>query len=156
MPKYYQHALAFLFTINEINKNAKPMPNATLGHQMLDNSFNARRSSWNTLELLFSKVKLSNYNCVRGKKLMAAIGGLTSQNSMQKANILNAYKIPQVCVFIGMFLHRCALSMQRSGDLLPVPYLYPLPSVEVDRTTQQKLLSLQILWASWNDRAMAL
>ncbi|XP_066486982.1 vomeronasal type-2 receptor 26-like [Tiliqua scincoides] len=80
---------------SEINKNAKLMPNATLGHQMLDDSFNSRRTTWNTLELLFSKVKLSNYNCVRGKKLMAAIGGLTSQNSMQMANILNAYNIPQ-------------------------------------------------------------
>ncbi|XP_066487005.1 vomeronasal type-2 receptor 26-like [Tiliqua scincoides] len=97
--KYYQHALAFLFAINEINKNAKLMPNATLGHQIWDNSFDLRETTWNTLDFLFSKTTL-NYNCVRGKKLMAAIGGLTSQNSMQMANILNAYKIPQLHSFL--------------------------------------------------------
>ncbi|XP_067318510.1 vomeronasal type-2 receptor 26-like [Anolis sagrei] len=42
------------------------------------------------------KVKiLPNYNCQGHKKMVAVIGGLTSEFSMQMANVLGIYKLPQ-------------------------------------------------------------
>ncbi|XP_053120228.1 vomeronasal type-2 receptor 26-like [Hemicordylus capensis] len=97
MPKNYQQALASVFAIEEINKNAKLLPNTTLGSWIFDNYFNPRMTYWNTLNLVFmGQWHIPNYNCVRDKKFMAAIGALTSQNSIQMGNILNTYKTPQL------------------------------------------------------------
>ncbi|XP_062992997.1 vomeronasal type-2 receptor 26-like [Elgaria multicarinata webbii] len=97
IPKNYQYVLAFLFAVHEINKNAGLLSNITLGSAVYDNAFNSRRSSWATLDFLFpGQGSHTNYHCVEKKKVMALIGGLTSQNSIQMANILNAYKQPQL------------------------------------------------------------
>ncbi|XP_053120230.1 vomeronasal type-2 receptor 26-like [Hemicordylus capensis] len=97
MPKNYQQALASVFAIEEINKNAKLLPNITLGSKIFDNNFNPIMTYWNTLNLVYmGQWSLPNYNCVRKKKFMAAIGALTAQNSIQMANILNTYKTPQL------------------------------------------------------------
>ncbi|XP_042329771.1 vomeronasal type-2 receptor 26-like [Sceloporus undulatus] len=100
-PKNYQYVLAFVFAIHEINNNARLLPNITLGSQIYENAFSPLIASWATLDLLFtSEGNPMNYLCKREKKLMAIIGGLTSYNSIQMANILNAYKIPQLCSFL--------------------------------------------------------
>ncbi|XP_053120234.1 vomeronasal type-2 receptor 26-like [Hemicordylus capensis] len=97
MPKNYQHVLAFDFAIHEVNKIHHLLPNVTLQYEIYDNLFNPFRTYWSLLDLLFTgQGNPLNYNCVRRKKLMAIIGGLTSQNSIQMANILNMYKIPQL------------------------------------------------------------
>ncbi|XP_062992996.1 vomeronasal type-2 receptor 26-like [Elgaria multicarinata webbii] len=86
-----------MFAFHEINNNAELLPNTTLDSKIYDNAFNARQSSWATLDFLFtSQGNPPNYECVREKKLMAVIGGLTSQNSIQMTNILNTYKVPQI------------------------------------------------------------
>ncbi|XP_044289024.1 vomeronasal type-2 receptor 26-like, partial [Varanus komodoensis] len=95
--KNFQHVLAFVFAIHEINKDAELLPNTTLGSKIYDNAFNSRKACVNTLDLLFTMRRdPPNYNCVRKDKLMAVIGGLTSPNSIQMAVVLNTYKIPQV------------------------------------------------------------
>uniref|UniRef100_A0ABM5GQ36 Vomeronasal type-2 receptor 26-like n=1 Tax=Pogona vitticeps TaxID=103695 RepID=A0ABM5GQ36_9SAUR len=97
IPKNYQHILAFAFAIRQINQNAQLLPNITLGYKIYDNSFNPWKTCGNTLDLLFmSKRHLPNYNCGRKEKVVAAIGGLTSENSMQMANIFSIYNIPQL------------------------------------------------------------
>ncbi|XP_078234365.1 vomeronasal type-2 receptor 26-like [Pogona vitticeps] len=97
IPKNYQHILAFAFAIRQINQNAQPLPNITLGYKIYDNCFNPWKTCGNTLDLLFmSKRHLPNYNCGRKEKVVAAIGGLTSENSMQMANIFSIYNIPQL------------------------------------------------------------
>ncbi|XP_062992998.1 vomeronasal type-2 receptor 26-like [Elgaria multicarinata webbii] len=97
IPKNYQYVLAFLFAVHEINKNDGLLSNTTLGSAVYDNAFNSRRCSWATLDFLFpGQGSHTNYHCVEKKKVMALIGGLTSQNSIQMANILNAYKQPQL------------------------------------------------------------
>lgn len=104
IPKNYQHVLAFVFAMNEVNKNPELLPNTSLTAKVLDNYFSAVRTSGATLDLLFlGKVHYPNYNCVRRKKVLAVIGCLTSQNSIQTSNILNTYKIPQVCVEVGRY-----------------------------------------------------
>ncbi|KAH0626285.1 hypothetical protein JD844_001189 [Phrynosoma platyrhinos] len=95
MPRNYQIVLAFAFAIHEINKNAKLLPNITLGSKIYDNMFNSMRACANILDLLFMG-DLCNYNCGRQNRLMAIIEGLSFHASMQMANLLNTYKIPQL------------------------------------------------------------
>ncbi|XP_062993018.1 vomeronasal type-2 receptor 26-like [Elgaria multicarinata webbii] len=97
IPKNYQHVLAFVFAMSEINKDAKLLPNITLGAKIYDNAFNAIRTYWTTLDLLFRGLRNpSTYKCNRREEPMAALGGLNSQTSIQMANILNMFKIPQL------------------------------------------------------------
>nr|XP_028560436.1 vomeronasal type-2 receptor 26-like [Podarcis muralis] len=97
MPKNYQHVLAFVFAIQEVNKNNHLLPNITLVTDIYDNAFHSMFTYWATLDLLFTgHIDPYNYKCGREQKLMAIIGGLTSQSSTQIASILNTYKIPQL------------------------------------------------------------
>ncbi|XP_077774115.1 vomeronasal type-2 receptor 26-like [Podarcis muralis] len=97
IPKNYQHVLAFIFAMQEINKNAKFLPNITLGSTFYENAFNPSLTCWKTLALLSMGQRIiPNYHCNGEDKLIAVVGGLTSQNSLQIANILNTYKIPQL------------------------------------------------------------
>ncbi|XP_042329737.1 vomeronasal type-2 receptor 26-like [Sceloporus undulatus] len=93
----YQHILAFIFAIHEINRNVALLPNVTLGFRISDNAFNSRRTCWTTISLLFlGQGNSVNYHCGRVDNLMSVIGGLTAENSIQMANILSTYKIPQL------------------------------------------------------------
>ncbi|XP_053120260.1 vomeronasal type-2 receptor 26-like, partial [Hemicordylus capensis] len=97
MPKNYQHVLAFIFAIQEINRNDHLLPNITLGLEIYDNVFNPLRAVGNTLQFLFTgQGNPFNYNCDGKQQLVLAIGGLTSPNSMQMASVFNTYKIPQL------------------------------------------------------------
>ncbi|XP_061447558.1 vomeronasal type-2 receptor 26-like [Rhineura floridana] len=95
--KNFQYVLAFVFAVHEINENAVLLPNTTLGSRIYDNIFSASKTYWNILDILFTGQRNPpNYNCDREKKPLAIIGGLTSQNSIQMANILNVFKVPQL------------------------------------------------------------
>ncbi|XP_062993030.1 vomeronasal type-2 receptor 26-like [Elgaria multicarinata webbii] len=96
IPKNYQQVLAFVFAIHAINKDAELLPNTTLGFKIYENSFDSRQSCKNALKLLFTgQGDPTNYNCAREDQAVAAIGGLTSQTSIQMARVFNAYKVPQ-------------------------------------------------------------
>ncbi|XP_078234905.1 vomeronasal type-2 receptor 26-like [Pogona vitticeps] len=97
IPKNYQHVLAFLFAIHEINKDNKLLPNTTLGSVVADDFFSAWRACKATLDLLFrSQGNVLNYSCEKGARLLAVIGALTSPSSIQMANVLSTYKVPQL------------------------------------------------------------
>lgn len=101
MYKNYQHALAFIFAIYEINKNPRLLPNITLGFHIYDDQFYARITYATILDLLFTQQRnIPNYKCVRGKDVLSVTGGLSIDNTIQMATILSIYKIPQVCAFI--------------------------------------------------------
>ncbi|XP_063158590.1 vomeronasal type-2 receptor 26-like [Candoia aspera] len=101
LPKNFQHVLAFTFAIQEINMNENLLPNITLGSKVYENAFNPQKASEYLLGLLFLEQSCPpNYNSVKDQKLMAVIGDLPSPNTIQMANILNAYKIPQLRVFL--------------------------------------------------------
>uniref|UniRef100_A0ABM5GQ40 Vomeronasal type-2 receptor 26-like n=1 Tax=Pogona vitticeps TaxID=103695 RepID=A0ABM5GQ40_9SAUR len=116
IPKNYQHILALAFAIHEINTNDELLPNITLGYKIYDNKFDSWRATQTTLHLLFRvKGNPLNYNCEKTEQVLAVVGGLTSQNSMQMAHILSIYNIPQVSY--GSFEE--ALS-----DNIQFPFLY--------------------------------
>ncbi|XP_061447771.1 vomeronasal type-2 receptor 26-like [Rhineura floridana] len=99
--KYYQHVLALVFAVKEINDNPRILPNVTLGFHIYDSYFNEKMTYQTTLNILFHmKRTVPNYKCDTQKNLIAAIGGLNSETSLSMATILSIYKIPQVSYFL--------------------------------------------------------
>nr|XP_056719676.1 vomeronasal type-2 receptor 26-like [Euleptes europaea] len=95
--KFYQHILAFLFAINEINENPEILPNVTLGSHIYDSYNEARLTYRTTLDLLFKLQRfVPNYKCDTQKNLIAAVGGLGFDTSFRMADILGLYKTPQL------------------------------------------------------------
>ncbi|KAF7234662.1 Vomeronasal type-2 receptor 26, partial [Varanus komodoensis] len=96
MTKFYQHILALVFAIDEINENPKILPNATLGFHIYDSYTDSRMTYHTTLNLLFNSHRfVLNYKCGVHKNVVAAIGGLSFDASSRMAEILGLYKIPQ-------------------------------------------------------------
>nr|XP_020665198.1 vomeronasal type-2 receptor 26-like [Pogona vitticeps] len=97
MTKFYQHILALVFAIKEINKNPRILSNVTLGFQIYDSYTNARMSYRVTLDVLCqSKTFIPNYKCGNKHHLIGVIGGFDSEISSYIADILDHYKIPQL------------------------------------------------------------
>ncbi|XP_077774148.1 vomeronasal type-2 receptor 26-like [Podarcis muralis] len=95
--KFYQHILALVFAVDEINENPKILPNATLGFHIYDSYFDSRMTYRNTLDLLFkSHHFVPNYICGIQKNVVGVIGGLSSDTSTSMADILGLHKIPQM------------------------------------------------------------
>ncbi|XP_062992923.1 vomeronasal type-2 receptor 26-like [Elgaria multicarinata webbii] len=97
LPKHYQHILAFVFAIKEINENPQILPNVTLGFHIYDSCDNARKTYHATMLLLTTLENVvPNYVCDIQNRLTAVIGGLDSEISLFVANILDTYKTPQL------------------------------------------------------------
>nr|XP_028560584.1 vomeronasal type-2 receptor 26-like [Podarcis muralis] len=95
--KFYQHILALVFAVDEINGNPKILPNVTLGFHIYDSYSDSRMTYKNTLDLLFkSHHFVPNYICGIQKKVVGVIGGLSSDTSSSMADVLGLYKIPQI------------------------------------------------------------
>lgn len=100
LPKNIQHFLAFWFAIIEVNKNPKLLPNVTLGFRLLDNLCDGRLTYFTTMQLLTSGgVRTNNYNCDTKNSVLAIVGGLASENSIEISNIASTYKMAQVWTF---------------------------------------------------------
>ncbi|KAM3823745.1 vomeronasal type-2 receptor 26-like [Vipera latastei] len=83
-------------TVKEINENPHILPNVTLGFHIYDSHFSAERTYHATMLLLYSLKKfVPNYICGIQSRLTAVIGGLDSKTSIDIANILDSYKVPQ-------------------------------------------------------------
>ncbi|XP_062993146.1 vomeronasal type-2 receptor 26-like [Elgaria multicarinata webbii] len=96
LTKFYQHILALVFAINEINENPKILPNVTLGFHIYDSYYNVRMTYRTTLDLLFKSHQIvPNYKCGFQKNLIGVIGGLSADTSACMAHVLGLYKIPQ-------------------------------------------------------------
>ncbi|ELV12649.1 Vomeronasal type-2 receptor 26 [Tupaia chinensis] len=97
----YQYVLAFLFAIEEINKNPNLLPNISLGSDI----YNALPSEQQTLEnallwLCGGNQYRPNYNCQTQKKSVAIVAGTTLAFSAQIETLLELYKIPQLHPFL--------------------------------------------------------
>uniref|UniRef100_A0A8C5RWL9 G-protein coupled receptors family 3 profile domain-containing protein n=1 Tax=Laticauda laticaudata TaxID=8630 RepID=A0A8C5RWL9_LATLA len=93
----YQHILALVFAMKEINENTQLLSNVSLGFHILNSYFLARRIYLASMELLSTQDKLiPNYKCHIQNKIVGVIGGPNSQVSLDMMNILSAYKIPQI------------------------------------------------------------
>ncbi|XP_053117312.1 vomeronasal type-2 receptor 26-like [Hemicordylus capensis] len=94
--RFYQHILALVFAIHEINKDLGILPNITLGFHIYDTYSNQRMAYRTTLDLLFKSQRfVPNYKCGIQRNLIGVIGGIDSDTSSHMADILGLYKIPQ-------------------------------------------------------------
>ncbi|XP_060137369.1 vomeronasal type-2 receptor 26-like [Zootoca vivipara] len=99
--KFYQHILALVFAVNEINGNPSILPNVTLGFHIYDSYYDARMTYQTTMDLLFKFRRfVPSYKCNTQKNLIAVIGGLGSDVSVQMAELLSLYKYPQLHPFL--------------------------------------------------------
>ncbi|KAG6466752.1 type-2 vomeronasal receptor [Crotalus adamanteus] len=95
--KFYQHLLALVFAVKEINKDPHILPNITLGFHIYDSYSHALMTYRTTLDLLFKLHKIvPNYICGTQKKIMGIIGGMSPETSIRMAEILQLFKIPQI------------------------------------------------------------
>ncbi|XP_062992822.1 vomeronasal type-2 receptor 26-like [Elgaria multicarinata webbii] len=96
MPKNYQHVLALVFAVMEINENPANLPNVSLGFHIFDNYYSSQMTYEATLRLLSTQNKfVPNYKCNIQDHLIAVIGGLDSETSCYMATVLSTYRIPQ-------------------------------------------------------------
>ncbi|XP_070586508.1 vomeronasal type-2 receptor 26-like [Erythrolamprus reginae] len=97
VPKYYQHIVALAFAVQEINKNSEILSNVTLGFNIYDSYFNAQKTNHATMLLIYNMKRFfPNYICGIQNHLTSIIGGLDAKISINVANILDIYKIPQL------------------------------------------------------------
>ncbi|KAH0626631.1 hypothetical protein JD844_001719 [Phrynosoma platyrhinos] len=138
VPKNYQHVLAFLFAVKELNDNPNILPNVSLGFHICDSYYNAKMTYMNTLNLLFNVKKIiPNYNCELKRNVMAVIGGLDSETSLHIANFLNIYKIPQITYsFFAPLMN----------DNVEFPFIYQMVPREADQYRGLVQLFLHFQW----------
>nr|XP_056720316.1 vomeronasal type-2 receptor 26-like [Euleptes europaea] len=97
MPKNYQHVLALIFAVKEINENPTILPNVSLGFHICDKNYSPQKTFRGTMGLLSTRHKfIPNYKCDIQNNLIAVIGGLVPRTTINMATILNSYKIPQL------------------------------------------------------------
>lgn len=93
----YQHILAIVFAVKEINGNPHILTNTTLGFNIYNNYFNPKLTYAATMEILATADRfIPNYKCDFGNNLIAVIGGPNSNYFLHIATILSKYKIVQV------------------------------------------------------------
>ncbi|KAK9397381.1 type-2 vomeronasal receptor [Crotalus adamanteus] len=123
VPKNYQHILALVFAVKEINENPHLLPNVTLGFHIFDSYFSSQKTYYAIMLLLYNlKSFVPNYIYGIHNNLIAVIGGLDSKTSIDIANILDIYKVPQVHHFLkSLSFNNSAgdeVSLNCNGELL--------------------------------------
>nr|XP_028560580.1 vomeronasal type-2 receptor 26-like [Podarcis muralis] len=120
--KFYQHILALVFAVDEINDNPGILPNVTLGFHIYDSYTDSKMTYRSTLDLLFKSYHfVPNYKCGIQNNVIGVIGGLESDISSHLADILGLYKIPQLHSFLqGMSFNNSAgdeITLNEHGEL---------------------------------------
>ncbi|XP_015670497.1 vomeronasal type-2 receptor 26-like [Protobothrops mucrosquamatus] len=92
----YQHILALVFAVKEINADRTVLTNITLGFNIYNNYFDPKLTYAATMEILSTPSRfIPNYKCDFQNNLVAVIGGPNSNDFLHIATILSKYKISQ-------------------------------------------------------------
>ncbi|XP_060546919.1 vomeronasal type-2 receptor 26-like [Pantherophis guttatus] len=92
----YQHILAFVFAVKEINENIQMLHNISLGFSIYNDYFTGSLTYLTSLKLLSTWGKfIPNYRCDVQGTTVAVIGGPNSKACLFMATILSIYKLPQ-------------------------------------------------------------
>ncbi|XP_021108029.1 vomeronasal type-2 receptor 116-like [Heterocephalus glaber] len=96
IPNSYQNVLAFLFAIEEINKDPHVLPNISLGYEYHNFLYSHWRMLESSLTLLTGQSEIPNYSCRKESKSIAVLTGTLWATSAQIGTLLELYKFPQV------------------------------------------------------------
>ncbi|CAH2314886.1 vomeronasal type-2 receptor 26-like [Pelobates cultripes] len=93
----FYNFLSLVFTVDEINRNPKILPNVTLGYNIYDSYVDLFRAVQGAVRLYSgNKKQYPNYNCDNSSVLAAVIEGMPPSFSTQYANIFGIYNYPQI------------------------------------------------------------
>ncbi|XP_053319873.1 extracellular calcium-sensing receptor-like [Spea bombifrons] len=96
----YQQLQAFIFAVEEINRNPEILPNITLGFQAYDSCVMLQQSVEGAFQVLTGTGRgIPNYRCLGDVPLSSLIGHAASTHSILLAHILGLYKYPQISHF---------------------------------------------------------
>ncbi|KAL8176335.1 UNVERIFIED_CONTAM: hypothetical protein K2H54_031900 [Gekko kuhli] len=97
MPQNYQHILALVFAVKEINENPMILPNTSLGFRIYDSYQNPKLTYRTALQLISPRNRfVPNYRCDIQDNVQAVLEDIHSDNSQLIHDLLNIYKIPQL------------------------------------------------------------
>ncbi|XP_004645015.1 vomeronasal type-2 receptor 116-like [Octodon degus] len=96
MPNNYQNYLAFIFAIEEINRNPHLLPNITLGYEFHNFIYSHWRILENSFILLTGQHEIPNYMCGAESKCAAVLTEVPWGTSAQIGPLLELYRFPQV------------------------------------------------------------
>ncbi|XP_060038239.1 vomeronasal type-2 receptor 116-like [Erinaceus europaeus] len=138
----YHYVLAFLFAIEEINKDPRLLPNFTLGFNLY-NAFNKNDKPLENIFFWFSggNQTVPNYSCQKQRKSAAIIAGTTPEFSSNISPLLELYKIPQVLISVTYGPYHSLLS-----DKDQFPSLYQMAAKDNFLTHGLVLLFLHFDW----------
>ncbi|XP_028740713.2 vomeronasal type-2 receptor 26-like [Peromyscus leucopus] len=93
----YRVAQSFVFAIEEINRSAYLLPNATLGFSIRNSGDSVHGALHETMSFLTRQEEpIPNYTCQHGSPQAALVGDTRSSLSVSMARLLGLYKFPQV------------------------------------------------------------
>ncbi|KAK9397808.1 type-2 vomeronasal receptor [Crotalus adamanteus] len=93
----YQHILALVFAVKEINDDTQMLRNISLGFKIYNVYFTGSLTYLASLELLSTWGRfIPNYKCDAQSTTVAVIGGPDSKACLFMATILSIYKLPQL------------------------------------------------------------
>nr|XP_013001863.2 vomeronasal type-2 receptor 116-like [Cavia porcellus] len=96
LPNRYQNFLAFIFAIEEINKNPHLLSNMSLGYEFHNFLYSHWRIVESSLVLLTGQNEIPNYSCRRKSKPVAVLTETSWAASSQVSTLLELYRFPQV------------------------------------------------------------
>ncbi|KAM5237994.1 vomeronasal type-2 receptor 116-like [Ctenodactylus gundi] len=137
MPHNYQHVLALVFAIEEINRNPQLLPNITLGYEFHNSLHSYWRTTQSALVLTTGQDDIPNYTCRRENMSAAVLTGASWENTAQFGTLLERYRLPQLA--FGSF-------NPRLSDKGQFPSLYQLAPKDTALALGMVSLMLHFGW----------
>ncbi|KAG6477700.1 type-2 vomeronasal receptor [Crotalus adamanteus] len=96
IPKNYQHFMALVFAVREVNKDFVLLPNITFSFHIYNNYQIEKQISTISLALLSTQGRMvPGYKCDWQDPLFSVVGGDNPKSSMVMASIFSFIKVPQ-------------------------------------------------------------